>query len=54
MCSSCRLRSGCKLLAEALRKVHYPVIQSTRFDVKPAELIKAAKELQFEGRDRQA
>jgi bifunctional non-homologous end joining protein LigD len=38
-----------QLLTEALRKVEYPVIQSTPFDVKPAELIRAAKELQFEG-----
>jgi ATP-dependent DNA ligase len=37
------------LLTEALRKVEYPVIQSTPFDVKPAELIRAAKELEFEG-----
>ena len=38
-----------KLLTEALRPVDYPVIQSTPFDVKPAELIRAAKDLQFEG-----
>ena len=38
-----------KLLTEALRKVQYPVIQSVPFDVKPAELIRAAKELEFEG-----
>lgn len=38
-----------QLLTEALRKVEYPVIQSTPFDVKPAELIRAAKELQIEG-----
>jgi bifunctional non-homologous end joining protein LigD len=38
-----------KLLTEPLRKVEYPVIQSTPFGVKPAELIRAAKELQFEG-----
>ena len=38
-----------KLLTEALRKVQYPVIQSTPFDVEPAELNRAAKELQFEG-----
>jgi bifunctional non-homologous end joining protein LigD len=37
------------LLTEALRKVQYPVIQSTPFDVKPAELIRAAMELQLEG-----
>lgn len=38
-----------QLLADALRKVEYPVILSTPFDVKPAELIRAAKELEFEG-----
>ena len=38
-----------QLLTRALRKVQYPVIQSTPFDVKPAELIRAAKELQLEG-----
>jgi ATP-dependent DNA ligase len=38
-----------QLLTEALRKVQYPVIQSTPFEVKPAELIRAAKELQLEG-----
>jgi bifunctional non-homologous end joining protein LigD len=32
-----------------LRKVQYPVIQSTPFGVKPAELLRAAKELQLEG-----
>lgn len=38
-----------QLLTDALRKVQYPVIQSTPFDVKPAELLRAAKELQLEG-----
>ena len=38
-----------KLLTEALRKVEYPVIQSIPFTVKPAELIRAAKELELEG-----
>jgi len=38
-----------QLLTESLRKVEYPVIQSTPFEVKPAELVRAAKELQFEG-----
>lgn len=32
-----------RLLTEALRKVEYPVIQSTPFDVKPAELIRAQR-----------
>ena len=38
-----------QLLTEALRKVQYPVLQSTPFEVKPAELLRAAKELQMEG-----
>jgi bifunctional non-homologous end joining protein LigD len=38
-----------QLLTEALRKVQYPVLQSTPFEVKPAELLRAAKELEFEG-----
>ena len=38
-----------KLLTEALRKVEYPVLQSMPFNVKPAELIRAAKELELEG-----
>ena len=38
-----------ELLTEALRKVQYPVIQSVPFDVKPAELLRAAEVLQFEG-----
>lgn len=38
-----------ELLTEALCKVQYPVIQSIPFDVKPAELLRAAKELQLEG-----
>ena len=38
-----------QLLTEALRKVQYPVLQSTPFEVKAAELLRAAKELEFEG-----
>jgi bifunctional non-homologous end joining protein LigD len=38
-----------ELLADALTKVQYPVIQSTAFDVSPADLLKAAKELELEG-----
>jgi len=38
-----------KLLTEALRKIEYPVLQSMPFNVKPAELIRAAKELEIEG-----
>ena len=37
------------MLTEALRKVQYPVIQSAPCDVKPAELLRAAEALQFEG-----
>ena len=37
-----------RLLTEALQKVEYPLIRSTPFDVKPTDLIRAAKELQFE------
>jgi DNA ligase D-like protein (predicted ligase) len=37
------------LLVEALAKVQYPVIRSTPFDAKPADLIRAAKELELEG-----
>jgi DNA ligase D-like protein (predicted ligase) len=36
-------------LAEALAKVEYPVIFSNPFDAKPADLIRAAKELELEG-----
>lgn len=36
-----------ELLAEALGKVNYPVILSRTF--KPADLIRAAKELELEG-----
>ena len=43
------LESQRELLAEALRKVQSTVIQSTPFDVRPADLVRAAKELQFEG-----
>ena len=38
-----------QLLTDALRKVEYPVILSTPFDVKPAEILRAAGELEFEG-----
>ena len=38
-----------KLLVDALAKVQYPVIRSTPFDAKPADLIQAAKELELEG-----
>ena len=38
-----------ELLRDALRKIQYPVIQSIAFDVKPADLIRAAKELELEG-----
>jgi bifunctional non-homologous end joining protein LigD len=38
-----------ELLAEALAKVEYPVLCSTPFDAKPADLIRAAKELELEG-----
>ena len=34
---------------DALAKVQYPVIRSTPFDAKPADLIRAAKELELEG-----
>jgi ATP-dependent DNA ligase len=37
-----------QLLTEALRYVRYPVIQSVPFDVKPAELLRAAKKLEME------
>jgi len=38
-----------ELLAEALSKVQYPVLPSVAFEVKPAELVRAAKELALEG-----
>lgn len=38
-----------ELLSDALAKVEYPVLRSTAFDAKPADLIRAAKELQLEG-----
>jgi ATP-dependent DNA ligase len=38
-----------ELLADALAKVDYPVLRSTAFDAKPADLIRAAKELELEG-----
>jgi DNA ligase D-like protein (predicted ligase) len=38
-----------ELLTDALRKIEYPVLLSTQFAAKPADLIRAAKELEFEG-----
>jgi ATP-dependent DNA ligase len=38
-----------ELLTDALTRVHYPVLRSTPFDAKPAELIRAAKKLELEG-----
>ena len=38
-----------ELLGDALAKVEYPVLLSTPFEAKPAELIRAAKELGLEG-----
>jgi len=38
-----------ELLADALAKVEYPVLRSTPFDAKPADLIRAATALGFEG-----
>lgn len=38
-----------ELLEEALQKVQYPVLRSISFDAKPADLIRAAKELEIEG-----
>jgi bifunctional non-homologous end joining protein LigD len=37
------------LLADALAKVEYPVLRSTPFNAKPADLIRAARELELEG-----
>ena len=37
------------MLDEALSKVDYPVLRSTPFNAKPADLIRAAKELELEG-----
>jgi ATP-dependent DNA ligase len=37
------------LLEDALEKIGYPVLFSLTFDAKPADLIRAAKELQLEG-----
>ena len=47
--TSLQLEDRRDLLAEALRKVDYPVIRSIPFDAKPADLIRAAKELEIEG-----
>src|SRR5258706_8998886 len=38
-----------ELLTDVLKKVEYPVLQSQHFYAKPAEMIRAAKELQLEG-----
>jgi DNA ligase D-like protein (predicted ligase) len=38
-----------ELLSNALAKVQYPVLRSTAFDARPADLIRAAKELELEG-----
>jgi bifunctional non-homologous end joining protein LigD len=38
-----------ELLAEAMAKVQYPVVPSVTFNAKPAELVRAAKELGLEG-----
>ena len=43
------LESRRELLTDAIRKVGYPVIQSIAFDVKPGDLVKAAKALELEG-----
>jgi ATP-dependent DNA ligase len=43
------LQTRRELLEEALEKVGYPVIFSRSFNAEPAELIRAAKELQLEG-----
>jgi bifunctional non-homologous end joining protein LigD len=38
-----------ELMRQALQKVQYPVIQSIPFEVRPAELLRAAKKLGLEG-----
>ncbi|HET7005140.1 MAG TPA: non-homologous end-joining DNA ligase [Candidatus Binatia bacterium] len=38
-----------ELLVEALAKVDYPVLRSAQIDAQPADLIRAAKELELEG-----
>ena len=43
----CRYKRGRALLEDALAAVEYPVIFSRTFDAKPADLIRAAKELQL-------
>jgi bifunctional non-homologous end joining protein LigD len=43
------LDSRREMLEKALEKVVYPVIFSRTFNAEPAELIRAAKELQLEG-----
>jgi ATP-dependent DNA ligase len=42
-----RLEERRELLTDALVNVEYPVLRSTPFDAKPADLIRAAKELQL-------
>ena len=43
------LESRRELLSHALEKVEYPLLRSTAFNAKPADLIRAAKELELEG-----
>jgi len=43
------LEERCGLLMEALTKVKYPVLRSTPLDATPADLIRAAKELELGG-----
>ena len=43
------LKQRCELLRDALWKIQYPVIQSIPFDVRPVDLLRAAKELELEG-----
>ena len=43
------LESRRELLLEAMAKIEYPVLPSQAFDAKPADLIRAAKELELEG-----
>ncbi len=43
------LKTRRELLAEALAKVEYPVLRCPAFTAKPADFVRAAKELQLEG-----
>jgi bifunctional non-homologous end joining protein LigD len=43
------LEQRCELLVYVLDQVQYPVLHSIPFDAKPADLIRAAKELELEG-----